>query len=572
MNKIIRTKTRAEGGITPEEKTLLDGVAQEWISIAMRTDPIEPEKIIPAIEGLYAVAGLKKPRVVIVPSPLVMAFAYGAAAWIWHTRSAADSATDSATESATDSATRLATRLATESATYSATRSPTESATYLATVSATESATYSPTRLATRLATYSVTDSATVSATDSATDSATYSATRSATYSATRSATDSATDSATYSAIDSATRSATVSATVSATDSPTRLATRSATRSATESATVSATESATYLATVSATESATYSPTRLATRLATYSATDSATVSATDSATDSATYSAIDSATRSATRSATYSATESATRSATVSATVSATESATDSATDSAIDSGRDAEWAASKACLDVAGPDGLHCATRWYDNYQGGNMWAPWPAYIAGLRDVIGLELPEFAKYYWWEQAARHGGFRVLHPEFCMVSDFPEYIRMDDNHQPHCADGPSHRWRDGWELFHWHGQAVPRDWIMHPERMNARAVLAETNMEKRRAGCEIMGWLRVLDEVNAKKIDENESDLIGTLYCADLPDAPNSRILKYRCPTGRIFAQTVPEECESALAAQQWIWNDPDYQPEVEA
>ena len=82
MAKIIRTPTRAEGGITPEEKLAMDAIAQKWIGVAMRTDPIEQEKIIPAIHRLYEAAGLKKPRVVIVPSPLVMAFAYGAAAWI----------------------------------------------------------------------------------------------------------------------------------------------------------------------------------------------------------------------------------------------------------------------------------------------------------------------------------------------------------------------------------------------------------------------------------------------------------------------------------------------------------
>lgn len=37
--KIVRTPTRAEGGITPEEKAALDKVAAEWIGVAMRTDP-----------------------------------------------------------------------------------------------------------------------------------------------------------------------------------------------------------------------------------------------------------------------------------------------------------------------------------------------------------------------------------------------------------------------------------------------------------------------------------------------------------------------------------------------------
>ena len=60
--RIVRTPTKATGGITPEEKTRLDEHVKLWIARSFRTDPIEPDKIIPAIEGIYAAAGLKKPR------------------------------------------------------------------------------------------------------------------------------------------------------------------------------------------------------------------------------------------------------------------------------------------------------------------------------------------------------------------------------------------------------------------------------------------------------------------------------------------------------------------------------
>ncbi|MFG1399877.1 hypothetical protein, partial [Roseixanthobacter pseudopolyaromaticivorans] len=108
MAKIVRTSTKATGGVTPEELEKMRAHTEMWIKRAFRTDPIDPDKIIPAIKGLYAAAGLKEPRIVIAPSPLVMAFAYGASAAIWHNRgqrSATDSATGSATDSATDSAT-----------------------------------------------------------------------------------------------------------------------------------------------------------------------------------------------------------------------------------------------------------------------------------------------------------------------------------------------------------------------------------------------------------------------------------------------------------------------------------
>src|SRR5271157_6210291 len=104
MANIIRTPTKAHGGITPEEKQQMDDHAKLWISRAMRTDPIEPDKIIYAIERLYEVSGLKKPRVVIAPSPLVMAFACGASAAIWYK----NKIKNTITYAATDVATRIA--------------------------------------------------------------------------------------------------------------------------------------------------------------------------------------------------------------------------------------------------------------------------------------------------------------------------------------------------------------------------------------------------------------------------------------------------------------------------------
>ncbi len=34
----------------------------------------------------------------------------------------------------------------------------------------------------------------------------------------------------------------------------------------------------------------------------------------------------------------------------------------------------------------------------------------------------------------------------------------------VDDRGQPHCDDGPSHRWRDGFEIYHLHGVRFDRD------------------------------------------------------------------------------------------------------------
>jgi hypothetical protein len=412
----------------------MDVIAQRWIADAFRTDPVKPGDVADAMIGLYAAANLKPPRVVVVPSPRVMALAYGAAAAIWHCR--------------TRAATRAATDAATDAATYAATRA----------------ATYDTTAAATR--------AATAAATRAATDAATYAATAAATYDATAAATDAATSAATFAATDAATSAAT------------RAATDAATRAATDAATDAATSAATSAAT----------------RAATFAATDAATSAATFAATDAAT----------------------------------------------------------------SAATFALECAKRWYISYQGGNMWAGFCAYAEACRDVLGLHLPMAEP---WLRAACAGGFRVLHPEFVMVCDRPEILRIDDRNLPHCADGPSHRWRDGWSLYHWHGTRVPATWITDRANLRAAEIMAERNVEVRRAGIEILGWSRIIDELGGKVIDASDDPEIGAVIEMTLPDlAQPARFLRVKCATGRDFALGLPPDFAATggyslpHCAQAWV------------
>jgi hypothetical protein len=188
--------------------------------------------------------------------------------------------------------------------------------------------------------------------------------------------------------------------------------------------------------------------------------------------------------------------------------------------------------------------------------------MWAPFDCYLTAMRDIIGLQLPQHDKYAAWEQAAIHGGFRVMHPEFCMVSDFPEVLRVDDQNLPHCEDGPSHRWRDGWSLYHWHGIKIPGDWIENKAALDAKTALTWNNIEQRRAACEIVGWDRILRELEAKVIDTDEDPMIGELVEVTLPGLGREKFLRVVCGTQRRFALPVPPHVMTALEAQAWTYS----------
>ena len=471
-NKFIRTSTEAKGGITPEEKVLLDAHTQKWIKNAFQTGPLNKEKITSAIEGLYEVSGLKKPRVVIVPSPYVMAMAYGHAAYIWDVRAATDAthaATD-ATHAATD-ATRAATRDATYAATNDATRAATDAATRAATGAATHAATNATPNAATYAATRDATDAA---------NAATYAATRAATYAA---------NAATGAAIDAATRDATFAATDAA-NAATRAATHAATHAAIHAA-IRAVNAATHAATDAATDAVTHA----VTHAATFAATDAATHAATDAVTRSINNEKIN-----------------------------------------------------------------KHIK-NWSSVYQSGNMWTAYNCFLTAFRDVIGLDLPEYKNYKYWEEASMYGGFRVMHKEFCMVCEFPEFIKIDDNNRPHCEDGPSHRWTDGWSIYNWHGVSVPKEWIENKETLTAKIALTWENIEQRRCACEILGWATILSELNATIIDTDIDPEIGELLEVELPDLGKEKFLKVLCGTGRTFALPVPPEMTTALEAQAWTW-----------
>ena len=183
-----------------------------------------------------------------------------------------------------------------------------------------------------------------------------------------------------------------------------------------------------------------------------------------------------------------------------------------------------DVEILIAQACHAVAGQDGLKAAKRWDRVKQGGSSDFSELACLTAFRDVLGLSLPAHEDFAHWEQAAIEGSMRVMHDEFCIVCDFPEVLKLDDRGLPHCEDGPSHRWRDGWALYHWHGTRVPQAWIEDKASLTAAFALTVRNTELRRAAMEIVGWHNVLRELNGWVVAEDPDPERGRLVDVRLP------------------------------------------------
>ena len=235
---------------------------------------------------------------------------------------------------------------------------------------------------------------------------------------------------------------------------------------------------------------------------------------ATGDATEAATEAATWAATRAATEAATWDATEAATEAATWAATRAATRAATWDATEAATWDAPTKGWARALAAR--IAPNAVEllvsCANAAMSMYAGGNMWAGYSAFLSFFRHVAKLPL-DYSKWQHFETASELGGFRWMHPKFCIVSDFPTVLRVDEARRPHCDDGPSHEWADGWKLYHWHGLRIDDEhsWIITDKaRITPDLIDAEPNAERRRVMLEVMGYERYVAERKARVVAED--------------------------------------------------------------
>ncbi|HSV48341.1 MAG TPA: hypothetical protein VLJ58_21310 [Ramlibacter sp.] len=193
-------------------------------------------------------------------------------------------------------------------------------------------------------------------------------------------------------------------------------------------------------------------------------------------------------------------------------------------------------------------------------NNDRGGAFWASWCAYVSFFRDVMGWKDPVLERFTIDEALTKSCGWVWWHENVLAISDRPTVIRRDDSGRLHGEKGPSIAYRDGWSLYHWHGVAVPEEWITR-KAITPTEALHWPNVEQRRAACEILGWANILNELNAKVIDKDDDEEIGSLLEVNLPDSGPERFLSVRCGTGRRFALPVPREVDTALAANAWTY-----------
>ena len=167
--------------------------------------------------------------------------------------------------------------------------------------------------------------------------------------------------------------------------------------------------------------------------------------------------------------------------------------------------------------------------------------------------------------------------GWWLPYKNIAILQHRHQEIHFDNEQRLHHETGPSVTYRDGFEVYAWHGTWVPNDWIKYKDDIDPQTVLSCVHIEQRRAGCEILGWDKILTKLPTKIIDKNSDPEIGTLLEVQFKpentwDDGKARFIKVRCGTGRDFALPVPVNMVTAAEAVAWTYGlDPStYQPEI--
>lgn len=188
------------------------------------------------------------------------------------------------------------------------------------------------------------------------------------------------------------------------------------------------------------------------------------------------------------------------------------------------------------------------------------------------------------------WEAQRAVGAWWLVGEDVAILCERPWRLARDDQGRLHHPDGPALAYRDGFEVYAWHGVRVPRPIIAHPETLSVadidgievgpasqRGDWAADNIEIRRVMLERFGYDRYLREAGAELIHQ---DRFGRLYRRDLDfDEPIVMVeVTNATPqpdgTRRRYLLRVPPDMRTARQAVAWTFGydrPSHYNPRIE-
>ena len=154
-----------------------------------------------------------------------------------------------------------------------------------------------------------------------------------------------------------------------------------------------------------------------------------------------------------------------------------------------------------------------------------------------------------------WWVNGKRHR------------EDGPAYEGADGskewwvNGKLHREDGHAYEEADGSKYWYLNGVEIRKYVVMQPETITLERIKKARNTEVRSIMIERYGWLRYIQDSEAKIIDARDNAIENTKEALFFVGELGNRLV-VTCPTGRIFTLGVPNDTKTCEAAQQWLGN----------
>lgn len=223
-------------------------------------------------------------------------------------------------------------------------------------------------------------------------------------------------------------------------------------------------------------------------------------------------------------------------------------------------DSPQAAVRAAKKECADVTN---THYVGLMADAY-----WVAFYDFFTRIKTINEENFNKYRNLLWagvWDC--------ICLDEKAFVIRRPELVSQDTNQRLHAEKGPALRFRDGFEVYVWHGVLLNERMIMRPESYTRDELMLETNSEIRRAFCERVGFEKYAEIMGVVEIDSWTDPKTGLKY--DLMDFASRegslqpRLLKMVSPvikTGErpYYIEPVDPGLETAAAARKWQFPKP--------
>jgi len=190
---------------------------------------------------------------------------------------------------------------------------------------------------------------------------------------------------------------------------------------------------------------------------------------------------------------------------------------------------------------------------------------WVACYTFCAEIGVGYGIELD--ARLGWWADLARSCGWWWPYENWVLIADRPLAIRWDDAEVPRLhADGePALEYRDGWQMYRWHGVAIPPEWGQRKSsEWDPGWLLTEQNAELRRVLLQGLGYERVRQLLGATVVHAEPTSGMELVRIARDVDVEPIVLLRVVCPsTGHQHTLRVPPHMTDCETARRWTFGD---------